>query len=120
MRTGWAAVAIAVLVGGCAADRHRPSFHDDAEDIPAFSASHLGDPPDNDSVADLLLPEEREAVLRSGMTGVRVDPAGAVSHLDDPPKTGISGALDKVGKVFVSLLGVALTVGAAVAPFLLF
>ena len=117
----WAVVGL--LASACAVDQHRPYFHDDEKDTPAFSAARIGDKFDDDSVADFLEPEEREAVRRSGMTGIRVEDAAAldeVAKAPEPPKGPIASALDKVGKVGVSLLGVCVTIGMAIAPFLLF
>ena len=55
--TGRAAgvAAIVIVVAACGVDQHRPYFHDDAADTPEFSATRLGDPPEEDSVAKVLL-----------------------------------------------------------------
>ena len=123
MRMGRVAglAAVATLVAACAMDQHRPYFHDEDKDTPEFSAARLGDPIDEDSVADFLKPDERNAVRRSGMTGIRVDePKAELDEPAKPPQGPVAHALDTAGKVGVSLLGVGLTIGAAVAPFLLF
>jgi hypothetical protein len=67
---------------------------------------------EDDSILDLLEPEEREAVERAGVTGARPQQAA-------PAQDGESAA-DTAGKVGLSVLSVAITIGAAVAPFLLF
>jgi hypothetical protein len=114
-----AAVAAGVLLAGCGAEQHRPGFHDPAHETPEFSAARLGEPEEG-SVVDFLEPEEREAVRRSGMTGMDLEPRAAVKLKEPPvPKTGFARAADTVGKVGVALLGVALTIGAAIAPFFL-
>ena len=123
--TGRAAgvAAIVIVVAACGVDQHRPYFHDDAADTPEFSATRLGDPPEEDSVAKFLNDDEREAVRRSGMTGIRVDdPKTALDAVpsEDPPKGPVGSAMDKAGKVGVSVLGVGLSLAAAAAPFLLF
>jgi hypothetical protein len=123
MRMGRVAglAAVVTLVAACAMDQNRPFFHDEDKDTPEFSAARLGDPMDEDSVADFLRPDERNAVRRSGMTGIRVDePKAELDEPAKPPQGAVAHALDTTGKVGVSLLGVGLTIGAAVAPFLLF
>ncbi len=134
MRSGWlwrgcvaGLFGVALIAGACGLeDKHRPAFHDDSKDNPEFSKIRLGDGFDDDSASDLLTPEEREAVKRSGMTGVHV--ADENDPLDDearkletpePPKGPVARALDNAGKVGVALLSVGVTLGALVAPFFL-
>jgi hypothetical protein len=111
-----------LLVAACGIDQHRPFFHGDDDETPEFSAARLGDPFDADSVTDFLAPEEREAVMRSGMTGLRLHDANdsGAARPEPEPKSRIGRALDTAGKVGVSLLGVGVTLGAAAAPFLMF
>jgi hypothetical protein len=119
MRTAWAAALLAAAIGtaGCGPATHRAPLHDDADDTPEFSAAHLGDPFDDDSVGDMLNPAEREAVRQSGMTGVRVDPKPLTDAPKAPPQGPIAHALDVLGNITVAVLGVAVTIGMAIAPF---
>lgn len=129
MRTGrlGRVVLVVGLVVGCGAmDTHRPLFHEEDDDLPAFSAARLGDRFDEDSAADFLDPSEREALKRSQM-GQRPSReerlADRQSKLDDPqrpPQSGFGHALDEAGKASLSLFGVGLTLAAAAAPYLLF
>ena len=84
-----------------------------ADDAPAFSADELGDPTEEGSILQLLEPEEREALARSQMTGMRPEP----EQKPEPPKEGLG---DKIGKVGLSVATVAVSIGAVVAPFFLF
>jgi len=59
-------------------------------------------------MTDLLDPEEREAMAHAGLPG------------DARPGADEEDAGDTTGKVGLSVLSVALSVGAAVAPFFLF
>jgi len=103
-RAGLAAV---VLVAACGlsgiAKKDQP---------PEFSAERLGDLSEQDSILDVLDPDEREAVERSGISGARPE------HQPAPPED--ESTADKAGKAAVSVLSVAISVGAAVAPYLLF
>jgi hypothetical protein len=109
---GRAGVVLAVALAGavaCGVDAHRAAHPDDA--APEFSADKL-DLSEQDSILELLEPEEREAFARAGMSGARPE------HLDladDETET----KADTAGKVSLSVLTVALSVGAAVAPFFL-
>src|SRR5437867_1802013 len=93
MGRGWAlglGLAVVVLVGGaCSLEKER------AKDDAAFSAEHLGDLDEDDSIADLLSPEQREAVERSGMkTGPQLadddelSPRRKPAATDEQPKDG--------------------------------
>jgi len=127
---GWWGVgllaAATVYVGGCAAqDQHRPFFHDDDKDMQEFSGARLGDSWEDDSVADFLRPEERAALRESGTAALRADDldepdSEASEAVPDESKGGITGALDKAGKVAVSALGVGISIGMVVAPYFLF
>jgi hypothetical protein len=79
---------------------------------PEFSAEKLS-LANQDSILDVLEPEEREAVARTGMSGARPE------HVAMPGEETETKA-DTAGKVSLSVLSVALSVGAAVAPFFLF
>jgi hypothetical protein len=125
----WAAglVAALVFVGACGLeDHHRPSFHDEKNETPEFSDTHLDDPFEKSSAADFLSPTERDAVRRSGMTGFGLEDDPDAAELDEatadpPPAHGTAArAADKAGKVGVALLSVGVTLGALVAPFFLF
>ncbi len=97
---GLAVVALTTLPA--CTPRHPCPVPDDAVD---FSADQL-DLAD-DVVLDGLEPEEREAVERSG-----------ISHAASAPDAGDSKS-DTAGKVGLSVLSVAMTIGAVVAPFFL-
>jgi len=84
-----------------------------ADDAPAFSADELGEPTEEGSILQLLEPEEREALARSQMTGMRPEP----EQKPEPPKDSLG---DKIGKVGLSVATVAVSIGAVVAPFFLF
>src|SRR5690242_21789841 len=83
-----------------------------ADDAPAFSADELGEPTEEGSILQLLEPEEREALARSQMTGMRPEP----EQKPEPPKDSLG---DKIGKVGLSVATVAVSIGAVVAPFFL-
>ena len=118
---------VALALGGCGLeDKHRPAFHDDSKDIPEFSKARLGDGFDDDSASDFLTAEERQAIKRSGMTGVHVAEEDDLANDEegqqetDPPKGPMAHALDKAGKMAVEALGVGISVGMVVAPYFLF
>ena len=125
MGRGWAlglGLAVAALVGGaCGMEKER------AKDDAAFSAEHLGDPDDEESIADLLSPEQREALERSGMkTGPQLADDDELPHHrkaageDEQPKGRLERTSDTAGKLGVALLSVGVTLGALAAPFFLF
>ena len=99
------AVVAFIALPACGLDHKKPAPEDDSD----FSADRL-DMPDDDMVFEALQPEEKDAVERSGMSGVR-PPDGAPAE---------ETKSDKAGKVGLSVLSVAMTIGAAVAPFFLF
>jgi hypothetical protein len=110
-RRGWGratglALAALLLVGGCAADRRQAARPDDDPD--EISADRLDDLDEAGFMADFLDPEEREATARAGLSA------------DADPGADREDATDTAGKVGLSVLTVALTLGAAVAPFFLF
>jgi hypothetical protein len=106
---GWVLGLVLTAALACGLDGRRAGHQDDAE--PEFSADRLG-LNDHDAIFDLLEPEEREAFARSHMSGTGDGP-GASSDTSE-------GKADTAGKVGLSVLTVALSVGAAVAPFFLF
>src|SRR3989441_8685812 len=110
-RRGWgrvASLALAglLLAGACAADRRHAARPDD--DPATISADRLDDLDEEGAMTDLLDPEEREAMAHAGLPG------------DARPGADEEDAGDTTGKVGLSVLSVALSVGAAVAPFFLF
>ncbi len=126
MGRGWAlgigVVVAGVLTGACSTERERPKE-------PVFSAESLGEHDDEDLMADLLSPEQREAVARSGMSkgpafydddddGLATRPSPAPKQ--DEPKGAFGRAADTAGKVGVALLSVGVTLGALAAPFFAF
>jgi hypothetical protein len=107
------AVGLGLALGAtvaCGLDGQRAGRPKDPE--PEFSAERL-DLAEQDSILDVLEPEEREAVDRTGISGARPE------HVAKPGDETDSKA-DTAGKVSLSVLSVALSVGAAVAPFFLF
>jgi hypothetical protein len=93
----------------CGVDARRAGHQGDEQS--EFSADRL-ELNDRDAILDLLEPEEREALTRSQMSGVRAE--------NGDPVVPAETKADKAGKVGLSVLTVALAVGAAAAPFLLF
>jgi hypothetical protein len=118
---GWVAgLVVFGLVGGASVFGEQ---REDDEALPEFSAERLGDLEEHDSILDMLEPEEREAVERSGMS-LGSEPGASPEGTQGPfgPETrqqqGRSeGTLDKIGKIGVSVLGVALSLAAVAAPF---
>ena len=111
MRTGRGRVASLafaglLLAGACAADRRHAARPDD--DPAEVSADRLDDLDEEGAMTDLLDPEEREAMAHAGLPG------------DARPGADEEDAGDTTGKVGLSVLTVALSLGAAVAPFFLF
>jgi len=96
-----------LLAGACAADRRHAARPDD-DDPTTISADRLDDLDEEGAMNDLLDPEERGAMERAGLSG------------DARPGEDEQGASDTVGKVGLSVLTVALSVGAAIAPLFLF
>ena len=112
MRTGRGRVASLafaglLLAGACAADRRHAARPDD-DDLATISADRLDDLDEEGAMTDLLDPEERGAMERAGLPG------------DARPGADEQGASDTAGKVGLSVLTVALSLGAAVAPLFLF
>lgn len=114
------AVAVVVLVMGCSAmqeDTHRAYFHEDDRYPREFSATHLGQDFDDTSVTDLLSPAERDALELTDWHRVGRDEGrnDALADLGREPTQG-----DKVAGATMTLIGLGITVGAMVAPFLLY
>ena len=110
-RRGWGRVASLALAGlllasACAADRRHAARPDD--DPAEVSADRLDDLDEEGAMTDLLDPEERAAMTRAGLPG------------DARPGEDQQDAGDTAGKVGLSVLTVALSVGAAIAPLFLF
>jgi len=121
-RLGTASALAFVVVASCGP--MRSSTLDDAErqEDPEFASSHLHDPFGEESVMDLLAPDERDAVRRSGMTFDEPahDPSITATAAERPPQGRVARAMDTAGKATVTALGVGMSVGMAVAPFFLF
>ena len=121
MGRGWAigagvVVAAVVLAGACSTEQERPKS--------PFSAGRLDDS-DDETIADLLSPDERKALERSGVqVGQHHDEGGELGSTDEPtkdePKSSFDRSADKAGKLGVALLSVGVTLGALAAPFFLF
>ncbi len=102
------AVAALLLVSACAGDRRHAPRPDDP-DANLASAGRWDDLEEQDAgsgMTDLLDPVQRDAMARDGLA------------TDDPPGEQEARS-DTAGKVGLSVLSVALSVGAAVAPFFL-
>ena len=97
------ALVTVVLLPACGLDHKAGAPEDDSSD---FSADQLD--MQDDVLLDDLDPAEQSAVERSGMSVARSP--------DDPQEDTKS---DKAGRVGLSVLSVAMTIGAAVAPFFL-
>jgi hypothetical protein len=109
-RRTWLAGMVAVtVIGACGLTDHAAK-----KEPPELSAERLGDLSDQDSILDLLDPEEREAMDREGVSGAR--PA----HQGEPDEAKEESALDKAGKATFSILTVAVSAAAVAAPFFLF
>ena len=104
------AVAALLLVSACAGDRrHGPRPDDPDADLASVGRwDDLDDHETGSGLTDLLDPVQRDAMTREGLA------------TDDPPGGDEANRGDTAGKVGLSVLSVALSVGAAVAPFFLF
>src|SRR6266566_6077604 len=115
-RRGWERVAGLALAGlllaaACAADRRHAARPDD-DDPATISADRLDNLDEEGAMTDLLDPEEREAMARAGLPGD--------ARPGEDEQGAEQGAGDTAGKVGLSVLTVALSVGAAIAPLFLF
>jgi hypothetical protein len=109
---GWVAGLglLGLIVGACGLDKPEPPKPDDE-----FGAAALGDLQPGSSILELLDPEEREALDKSGMSmpkGEQTESATALSR--DETKS------DKAGAIGISVLGVAITAAMVAAPFFMF
>jgi hypothetical protein len=118
MWRGWVVVvALGLGLAACGLEQHDSTFGDEP---PEFSAERLGT---ETSIADdLLTPAERESLARE--RGKQLAPG---DEFDD--ETSADGSAsgkaeekdsDTYGKMALSFLTVAVTLGAAAAPYLLF
>src|SRR5215510_8082005 len=109
-----AAVALLALVvlPACGLEHKKPDPEDNTAD---FAADRLG-LSDEDTFFEDLDPSERAAVARSGIATPR-----AIDDDSDPaPEPKPQTKSETAGKVGLSVMSVAITIGAAVAPFFLF
>jgi hypothetical protein len=122
---GWAAgLVVGVLVLAACGLEHKKKPPADPDDRADVSARDLDDINEEGSIWHSLDNSEKTAVERSGMSGV----AHHAKPLDDEDEDAFEEATheskettsDKAGKVTMSFLLVAVTLGAAAAPFLLF
>jgi hypothetical protein len=120
-RWWWGAAGVLglALVVGCAAERSKgkPFFHQD--DPNEASATHLGDPWGEGSVAEMLGTDERKAVRDAGLGFAEEQPLEPIAGAGEP-ESGFARRMDQAGKVGVTLLGVGLSAAAVAAPFFLF
>ena len=105
------ALAGLLLVGACAAERRHAARPDD-DDPATISADRLDDLDEEGAMTDLLDPEERDAMARAGLPGD--------ARPGEDEQGAEQGGGDTAGKVGLSVLTVALSVGAAIAPLFLF
>ena len=102
---GWVAIGVAaVALAGCGLGKT------EKDPLPAESAERLNLSDNEGAIYALLDPAEREAAERAGVRGAD----------ETPPDDGKEPTSDKVAGAGISILSVALVVGAAVAPFFLF
>lgn len=113
-------VVVGALVGGCGMqDKHRAYFHDEESSRPEFAATHLGQNFDERSVTDFLSPEERQALAMTDWGPRGAFDTGRVSGEPPPPDADQSTG-DKIAGTTMTLLGLGITLGAMVAPYLLY
>ena len=112
-RTAGLALAVLFVAGACGLNEpHHPPA---AKNPDAITADDLDDIEGPTSILDSLGPAERDAYSKSGMTGAR-EPAPPEEEIDEPQKT----RGERIGDAFMSVLVVVVSIGAAVAPYLLF
>lgn len=117
MWRGWVVVvALGLGVAACGLEQHDSTFGDEP---PEFSAERLGT--DTSIADDLLTPAERESLARE-----RGERLALGDEFDDETSADGSASVkneeksDTYGKMALSFLTVAVTLGAAAAPYLLF
>ena len=128
-RRRWTAIGgvlvFALAVSGCSMfGQHATDGSEDTDEFAQEDKDPLAHP--HHSVMDMLDPEEREAVERSGMSGM-MDRSGAASETQGPfgPERRAmdrepESKSDQAGKLGMSVLSVALSAAAVAAPFFLF
>jgi hypothetical protein len=109
------ALTLATTTGGCGLDKPKPAPPAADEDA-RVDADLLGDSFENTSDHDFLSPDEREAMRRVGAT----DEPEVAGPIREEPKSAFGRFSEEVGKAMIAILGVGVTVGMAIAPFLLF
>jgi hypothetical protein len=113
VRAAGLALGVLLALGACGIGWAEPASDPDESDT--VTATDLGDLDDSGSILDALEPHERDAFAQSGMSGAR-EPAAEHAAVDEAPKS----LTDKIGDAAMSVLVVAVSIGAAVAPYLLF
>ena len=114
---GWTAgLALAGLLAIAACAANKPHHPPAAKNDDAITAADLDDIEGPTSILDSLAPDERAAYDKSGMTGAREPAPAEDDEAEEPQKT----TRDKIGDAAMSVLVVAVSIGAAVAPYLLF
>ena len=118
MRLGWVVGAV-LLAAAVLTDPSGSVTAASEDDEP--SAAQLGDATGGESMWEMLSPEERAAVERSGIDWVQEDRSPADGEKPSEASDSTFGKkMDKAGKVGFSILAVSLSLAAAAAPFLLF
>ena len=128
-RRRWTAIGgvlvFALAVSGCSMfGQHATDGSEDTDEFAQEDKDPLAHP--HNSVMELLDPEERDAVERSGMSGItdRSDAASETQGPFGPERRAMDrepeSKSDKAGKLGMSVLSVALSAAAVAAPFFLF
>jgi len=109
----------ALVLAACGLEQKKQTTVD-ADEQSEMGAHHLGDLSEDGSIWNSLNDNERTAVQRSGMSGVHehADPNDDEQDAWDQAVNESKG--DKAAKMGMSFLVVAVSLGAAAAPFLLF
>jgi len=102
---GWIAIGVGVLaLAACGLGKT------EKDPLPTESAARLNLSDNEGAIYALLDPAERDAAERAGVRGAD----------ETAPEDDKEPASDKAAEAGISILSVALVVGAAVAPFFLF
>jgi len=128
-RRRWTAIGgvlvFALAVSGCSLfGQHATDGSEDTDEFAQEDKDPLAQP--HHSVLDMLDPEERDAVDRSGISGFkdRTDAAAEPEGPFGPERRAMDrepeSKSDKAGKLGISVLSVALSAAAVAAPFFLF